>query len=55
MKKWNNMIDLEMDLSNNKIDDDNYAEIIKILSDLDDLTKLNLSLWNNKIINVGFD
>ena len=55
MKRWNRMVNLEMDLSNNKIDDDNYAEVIKILSDLDDLTKLNLSLWNNKISSVGFD
>ena len=55
MKRWNRLTNLELDLSNNKIDDDNYAEIIKILSDLDDLTKLNLSLWNNEISSVGFD
>ena len=55
MKRWNRLTNLELDLANNEIDDDNYAEIIKILSDLDDLTKLNLSLWNNEISSVGFD
>ena len=55
MKKWNRMVNLKLDLANNEINDDNYAEVIKILSDLDNLTKLNLSLWNNEISSVGFD
>ena len=41
MKKWNKLVDLEMDLSNNEIEDEYYAELIEILSSL---KKLNLSL-----------
>ena len=44
MKRWNRLTNLELDLANNEINACNYAEVIKILSDLDNLTKLNLSL-----------
>ena len=49
MKKWNELVKLEIDLSNNEIDDDDSAEVIAILSDLENLTELNMSLWNNEI------
>ena len=54
MRKWNRLTNLEMDLSNNEIGDDNYVELIDILSNLENLVKLNLSLWNNEISSVGF-
>ena len=54
MRKWNRLTNLKMDLSNNEINDDNYVELIDILNNLENLTELNLSLWNNKISSVGF-
>ena len=44
MKKWNRMVNLKMDLANNEINACKYVELVKILSDLDKLTMLNLSL-----------
>ena len=44
MKKWNSLINLEMDLSNNKMEDEYYAELIEILSNLKNLNELNLGL-----------
>ena len=38
MKRWNRLTDLEMDLSNNEINDCIYVELVEILSDLDKLS-----------------
>ena len=44
VKKLNKLIDLEMDLSRNEINDDNYIEIIEKISNLESLSNLKLSL-----------
>ena len=49
------MIDLEMDLSNNEIEQKYYEQIIAVLNDLTSLENINLSLRNNKITKVDFE
>ena len=46
---------LELDLTSGKIDNDIGRWISSGLSNLKNLTELNLSLWNNEIRNVGFE
>ena len=44
IEKMTKLTSLKMDLSNNEIEDNYYAELMKILSNLNELNDLNLSL-----------
>ena len=44
VKKLNKLIELEMDLSKNEINDNNYVELIEKISNLESLSNLKLSL-----------